>query len=871
MALVQIKWAPGFDFDRHLIRNVPTWLDLDNFFLADDDDPAVGTNGTYSLASRPAGSDITSVTFRPRFAGAPANHGVTVDTSTGAVTLASAATSPPLQNFMLEIEVAHTSPNLPTPWRNGVRIHVHDTITGLLLTPDPLVGRKDVSNVRFTILGRFSDGVIGEITDWVFLPIGTNPATGATVQLVELHSNTPDIGIEPDTRAILFNTAGATATISIDLLGSAIPITAVAKCDPPWSTPFEATLVDGAGEGMRDDVPNILFLPEGFDATEKTTFEQLVQDIVRNGLAKNTFLAPYNHLSRSINYWSCFVASPQKGVSVLSEVARLRAVGTSLRGEPIDNPSRPSATATDWGLQELIYEVGLPVSSQASTGRTALVDSWKTLYDPSITAAKVSRKVETVGGVKLEAWELWRQLSDRVLLREVSTAFGLAVGGRQSADCVGTLERQLVPNGKRLDKNDFDTFLSNLQFRDPASGTMVTFGDRWAAGGKDRGLVCFLARTAHWSGANVGWIYSCGLGTESEHRITTAAGAFDVLPHTVSTRAIPHTLVVVAHESAHSFHCGDEYAGDCSEGQPRDTAIFGNVQLASENGLFQLSPPAIDGDRIKWLWPRIAKAGVLKAAPSTPDPLHPETLTLPLRPGGSIFAVNDVVRLRARPLVENLQASFRLKVTAVAPDAMLGDILTVEQIEGLPLTITPLFFAEGSVVLQPRVASAPPGDDILLVHADIVAHLTSSDGPLNAPLGTPTRACQADFVSDPKPALDVMQMATNLPPSLQPPPSGPRKQPTWGSWIVGLYEGGSGFPCGIFHPAGVCLMRAEHVPRKTLTGKPIVAGFDTQGRRIPPPGTLYKFCPVCRYILVDVIDPHKHPAIDAEYDRIYPQ
>jgi hypothetical protein len=32
-----------------------------------------------------------------------------------------------------------------------------------------------------------------------------------------------------------------------------------------------------------------------------------------------------------------------------------------------------------------------------------------------------------------------------------------------------------------------------------------------------------------------------------------------------------------------------------------------------------------------------------------------------------------------------------------------------------------------------------------------------------------------------------------------------------------------------------------------------------------------RFCHVCRYILVDDIDPSRHLFIDPEYDAIYPQ
>ena len=32
-----------------------------------------------------------------------------------------------------------------------------------------------------------------------------------------------------------------------------------------------------------------------------------------------------------------------------------------------------------------------------------------------------------------------------------------------------------------------------------------------------------------------------------------------------------------------------------------------------------------------------------------------------------------------------------------------------------------------------------------------------------------------------------------------------------------------------------------------------------------------EFCAVCRYLLVDIIDPYKHFSIDLDYEKIYPQ
>ena len=66
--------------------------------------------------------------------------------------------------------------------------------------------------------------------------------------------------------------------------------------------------------------------------------------------------------------------------------------------------------------------------------------------------------------------------------------------------------------------------------------------------------------------------------------------------------------------------------------------------------------------------------------------------------------------------------------------------------------------------------------------------------------------------------------------------------------IVGLWDGGKTFHCGVYHPTGFCMMRARF------------DGSEVNG-----------FCPVCRYFMVDLIDPTKHGKIDDEYAEYYPQ
>jgi hypothetical protein len=63
--------------------------------------------------------------------------------------------------------------------------------------------------------------------------------------------------------------------------------------------------------------------------------------------------------------------------------------------------------------------------------------------------------------------------------------------------------------------------------------------------------------------------------------------------------------------------------------------------------------------------------------------------------------------------------------------------------------------------------------------------------------------------------------------------------------LVGAYFGGSKYACDIVHPTGHCMMRAN---------------LDKHAR----------FCPVCRYVLVEQIDPVQHARVDRDYAKHYP-
>jgi hypothetical protein len=63
---------------------------------------------------------------------------------------------------------------------------------------------------------------------------------------------------------------------------------------------------------------------------------------------------------------------------------------------------------------------------------------------------------------------------------------------------------------------------------------------------------------------------------------------------------------------------------------------------------------------------------------------------------------------------------------------------------------------------------------------------------------------------------------------------------------------------GVFRAAGACAMNHQ---------TELVADLDAGLFKVIG----VRFCHVCRYILVDDIDPSRHLFIDPEYDAIYPQ
>ena len=445
------------------------------------------------------------------------------------------------------------------------------------------------------------------------------------------------------------------------------------------------------------------------------------------------------------------------------------------------------------------------------------------------------------GHVNFDLYTQWLGLSDRRLVTETNSLFGLAFGARPSAEYVG-VNRAPGWHPLRTSRAHLDPMLSNI--RDAANPGGAAIGEVWGgAAGKDRGLVVMLCAGGARGGARTpapNELIAVSLVADSEVELTPLIGTFalDLVPHKTGGMPALDIRCMMAHEAAHSMTLGDEYGLGALLPAEKIAQVnsFANLQdLASAS----FPPPqvGIDPARLKWNWPRIARAGVLTAQPA------PHVLGFLLTLQGKHaepFKVGDPVRLRTRPLTPGIVPSVELTVVDRPSDHQL-----IVQAPPVPLFNSALY-GPGSIVYVQTEKIIPPatrGTPLGLIAPNVLAHMSLNRIPLNvAPVAPGAHVCTPDG--------GFVQHARNKPATV--PFGWPRS-----AWIVGAFEGGMLYGCGVLHPTGACMMRQQVLdPAKAREAFKVA-------------DVAYRFCAVCRYILVDRIDPSQHGAIDAEYNDRY--
>jgi hypothetical protein len=812
-----------------------------------------------------------TLTFIPHFLNAPNGHGVDVDLVTGAVTAKGhPSTTTKLPNFSFLMTAREVIGGVSTN-ETIIRIHVHDGIQKIWLTPPALTIHQAHPESRFTVLALFDDGTVGDITEWPQLKYQSNKPT--VVKVLDTGQTGPDGNPVPFGGLLESQVAGQSADITVTLTLTSPAITRTSPSArvstlESWRTvaaaasvefvagPVTPNLQDPLGtnpDSVRTVVEtsrNLLFVAEGF--TNKNDFTQAVQLIVAQ-LRSQQFLEPFQVLANSINYWSLFIPSTVEGIGILGSQS-LSAGAANQTAAPVPLPRPPGAGPLN--LQNMIHEGGFPLSATPALTTDA---AWEA--DRSALYANIPSPVQ----LEPNALTAWNGLKSRTLLNERNTVFGLAHYDRDRASDQDRDEDPVLVDPRRTNRKSVRDFLERLECGlDPADPNAGGFeiGKKWvetAAGdvGKDVGLVCFVCRSGTRGG---GWAlagptglayFAAATGVSEKAEVATAVSGngLDIgTPPVASSFSAPLVASVVAHEWAHILGLGDECGDVTRSGAGVPNTLF-NQNLARTRDVITTNPQppnTVDPDRIKWRWPRLSTAALLQqqttvtstltVAPElctqtgTPNPSG-TFLLIRLRrdpPARHPFVRGAAVRVRTWPVLDSTSqdpiATAQLIVETVLADAVVVRGLSPADLQ----TITTNFVAKDQFTL---VSLKPQsGGRILQLVPDLVQQeLMARGAPLNAPKDS--TAC----VPAPNPIANVPIL---LPTTVQLPPRALAAPAD----IVGIFEGGGDLDCGILRPAGRCQMRSRF-------------------NRTTP------FCRVCRYVIVERLDPRAHGELEALFLR----
>jgi hypothetical protein len=700
----------------------------------------------------------------------------------------------------------------------------------------------DNTTYRFTVRVQFADGIVGDLT------------TGYGVTWGPADNTYSDTDGDPGWLRIPAGVAAGTVVpITATWVNAAGTLNATANMvvAAPWAADPampKAVLVDGlpdtwAGTINPNLVPNVLFLGDGFsiDPDDQDVFEATTNKVVHD-LKTDPLTRPYDRLAGSMNFWRVAVPSASRGISARCEVFTVT-FGGMLQALPVPAAQAPPATGV-WTIQHLIYASGLPLPTDvppagedpaaASARSGALRARWASIARTSVVPAILSDFVVNQ----------WALIGSRTFVDEIDAFPAMALGTPPAA-MQDTDFPLLQLHPQRGGQAGLDAFYgalvadNNVAVTDPAGNLGALWAeDRASFRFDNRSLVVALAA------------YDGGRAQRTEHHIDISLKSENAWTPVVAVAGrnavtIDQTIAlsvdvevdlwrVLAHELGHSFGLGDEYVELPGRFSADESTLDDWGNLTTETAV-RSSAGQFGSALIKWNWRRARKAAVL-SAPIVPP--TGEDFDLKLGPGQAFqFAAQDKVRLRVRAPKKVLgrdPVECSTDLVAVSANAA-GDVLTVH---GSPNPVELVLLTEGSVVYVP--VPMPDGSDgeARLVAPKVAKFIDDNNRPLTAWPCNPAAQLGVDQDGNLRGTLDQLPAF-----DLYPPLWSHRNDTS----VVGLYEGGSKQGCGIYHPAGACMMRN-----------------DGQDDKQAP------FCPVCRFLMVEFIDPAQHWWVDQEYDKIYP-
>jgi hypothetical protein len=729
-----------------------------------------------------------------------------------------------------------------------VRVRVHQSLSSFWIGNNQITVHQNMNNYVMSVYASFSDGTRGDISGHPYVAFTSN-AAAATV----------------DAGGRLTGVSAGSATISVTV-GTMTPQTISVRVVGPVTTnrPIVKRI---HGSGLFSDRRNILLLGEGFSSI--SDFERVATEI-KDRMTTSVSHSPYNALRESFNIWTACEPqdhpSPEPGVSFAIDV-RIPTTAATNRvrvGNPVppapENPIGPLSRG-GFTLLGLVSLVGLPTSwlpSPPTTLAQALTAFDTLRHFDGTTKTFTAAHAAALDQPTLDAW---LELRDHGPLQAHNSKLGVVHGGRlgerRAVAAVlthknlwyfpDTAHRSVsIDNRRRDDAFAFNTFIDQYLKSLKLAGAAATdpnfdIGTIWAAGGRDFGLGCIIVNDGYLGGTRFGSIaaavnlFGCTINVHTQLNVPTPTPATStVLNHTPpNVSGVPFEVitVVLSHELTHALNLLDEYEGsDNPNHSTVDNASPQEIQElhASSNvtplqDVFSAArPKGIDPGRAKWDLDRIALASPL-ALQASGNNTNTLDVQLQAKQGSrwqNAMTQQRQVFLRHPDLTRDPTdpTSKPLGPLTIAQTSNLaGDTLTLKLASG---TTSATFPARSTLYLPRRDKNNAIQR---VIHPSVIAHILSNGS--FAP--QPTGKCHQFSDAAENPPATIANFTL----------------PAVAADTVGLYEGGGTWTCRVFRPCGDCRMR----------------NFDPAGKQ------QIRFCFVCKYMLVNLIDPSVHDVIDALY------